>query len=216
MGKRPHRAAVRAAKPTGLKHQDHRGRTCIWRATTIRPSGRHPAHRHSKVEVDVRQRLHAVELDLELGGGVGVVAGADDRVAARGEVAELPGAGQRRRADPAEGLVAGDRGVGVDAHEVDVVDEMVEVGDHVALVAADRAVGHGVEVVEVAAAAAGEGVLAEPALELVVEAVALERVAGGGADRPLDPGERVGLAAALGRVGGEAEVDRDLGRAAEE
>ena len=51
MGKRPHRAAARAARPTGLKHQDHRGRTCIWRATTIRPSGRHPAHRHAKVDL---------------------------------------------------------------------------------------------------------------------------------------------------------------------
>ena len=44
--------------------------------------------------------------------------------------------------------------------------------------------------------------------------VALEGVGGAGADRPLDAGQRVGLAAALGRVGGEAEVDHDLGRAA--
>ena len=61
------------------------------------------------------------------------------------------------------------RRVGVDAHEVDLVGQMGEVGDHVAVGRADAAVGHGVEVVEVAAAAAGERVLAEPALELVVE-----------------------------------------------
>ena len=43
-----------------------------------------------------------------------------------------PGPGQRRGAHTAERLVAGHRAVGVDAHEVDVVGQMVEVGDHVA------------------------------------------------------------------------------------
>ena len=78
---------------------------------------------------------------------------------------------------------------------------------------AGRALGHGVEVVEVAAAAAGGGVLAEAALELVVAGIALERVGLGRADRALDAGQRVGLAAALGGAGGAAEVD-DHGRRA--
>ena len=118
--------------------------------------------------------------------------------------------------DPVEGLVAGDRRVGVDAHEVDLVGEMGEVGDHVAVAAAHAALGHGVEVVEVAAAAARGRVLAEPALEPVGVAVALEGVGGAGADRPLDADQLVGLAAALGRVVGEAEVDHHRRAAAEQ
>ena len=85
-----------------------------------------------------------------------------------------------------------------------------EVGDHVAG-GAGRAVGDVVEVLGVAAAAAGHRVLAGLALELVVQRVALERVGGAGAERPLDADQRVGLAAALGGVGGAAEVDDDRG-----
>ena len=41
----------------------------------------------------------------------------------------------------------------------------------------------------------------------------LKRVGAVGAERPLDADQRVGLAAALGRVGGAAEVDHDRGGA---
>ena len=86
----------------------------------------------SETKVGRGERLLAGELDLELGRGVGVGAGAHDRVAAGDVVAELGRAGERRLADPAEGLVAGDGAVGVDAGEVDHVLAGHEVGDHVA------------------------------------------------------------------------------------
>ena len=124
----------------------------------------------SEEEVDVRQRLHAVELDLELGGGVRVVAAADDRVAARGEVAHLAWW-------PVNAVVptqwkAWLRGIVVSASmpmrsilstrwSKSVITSRV--------VRRSAALGHGIEVVEVAAAAARAGVLAEPALEAVVE-----------------------------------------------
>ena len=94
-----------------------------------------------------------------------------------------------------EGLVAGHGGVSVDAHQVDLVDEMVEIGDHVAGGADGRGAG-GVEVVGVTPAAAGEGVLAAAALEPVGLAVAVEDIGAAAADRTLDPGQRVGLSAA--------------------
>ena len=52
----------------------------------------------------------------------------------------------------------------------------------------------------VAAASAGHGVLAGLALELVAQRVALEACRAAGAERTLDADQRVGLAAALGRV----------------
>ena len=45
------------------------------------------------IKVVDRQVDDAGELDLELGRAVGVGAAADDRVAARGEKADLPGSG---------------------------------------------------------------------------------------------------------------------------
>ncbi len=53
-----------------------------------------------QVEIVDGQRLDPVELDLELTGGIRIVAAADDRVAAGGEVADLTGTGQGGRVDP--------------------------------------------------------------------------------------------------------------------
>ena len=104
-------------------------------------------------------------------------------------------------------LVAGQSRVGVDAGEVDLVAEMSKVGDPVAAAAGGRGV-DAVEVVEVAAGAAGEEIAAPTALKPVVGAVAEEAVVAATADGTLDPGERVGLTAALGRVAGLVGIER--------
>ena len=54
---------------------------------------------------------------------------------------------------------AGQAGIGVDAHDVDIIGEVGEVGDHVALARADAALGHRIDVMEVATAAAGSHVV---------------------------------------------------------
>jgi hypothetical protein len=95
-------------------------------------------------------------------------------------VADLPGAGQRGRADEAERLVAGHPRVGVDPHQAEVVGPGQEVRHQVAGGRARPALGHGAEIVQVAAAAAREGALAQAALEGVGELVALKQVAGAG------------------------------------
>src|SRR3954469_10867590 len=84
----------------------------------------------------------AAELELELGRGIVVGAGLDDRVDARGEPADLARmvGGEGGVADPVERPVAGAGRIGVDAGKVDLVLAVAEIGDHVAYRAACPAV----------------------------------------------------------------------------
>ena len=77
------------------------------------------------------------------------------------------------------------------------------------LARARRAVLDGVEIVAVTPAAAGGDVPAPAALERIGARVADEPVGLGRADRTLDAGEQVGLAAALGGIRGAAQIDDD-------
>ena len=86
------------------------------------------------------------------------------------------------RAHEPERLVAGHAGVGVDPGQVEVVLQVDEVAHHVAGGSARPAVGREVEVDQVAPAAQGVGVLARPALEIVLAPVAAERVGAAGTD----------------------------------
>jgi hypothetical protein len=100
----------------------------------------------------------AGELDLELGGAVGIGAAADHRVAADGGEADggeadLGGAGQRRVTDEGERLVTGEQAVRVDQGEGYLVRIVGDVRDQVAAGAADRAVLDTVQVVDVVAGA---------------------------------------------------------------
>ncbi len=81
----------------------------------------------------------AGELDFALRQQVAVVVDLDDRVAALGEHPDLALGREGVAADEAEVLVAeiADAGLGVDEVQVDLVDPLLEVADHVALAEAD-------------------------------------------------------------------------------
>src|SRR4051794_12187321 len=118
------------------------------------------------------------ELDLALGAVRPAGVQLDDRVVA---LEERPGLALGREAGPAdegEGLVARGPGLGVDGVQVELVDAVLEVGDHVAVAEAHAAVG-GVEVPErvgllAARDVAGQRVGAGPAGEDVAADVALD------------------------------------------
>ena len=156
------------------------------------PAGRIRGNRNegpagSEHEVASRQVDEAGELDLELGQQVAVVAALDDRVAALGEHPDLALGGELVAADEAEVLVAdvAHAGFGVDEVEVDLVDALPEVADHVALADADAAVTSAEVLEQVGIGAAGELVDAARADQDVGAAATVERVVAAIAGQPV-------------------------------
>jgi hypothetical protein len=150
-----------------------------------------PAARRSQVGINFRGADDTVQLDLEPCRSIAIHAAMDDRVAAGSEVANRARVRvQRVGADPAECLVAGAGGVGIDPGEVDPAGAVRKIGDLVAACASDPTIVGGIRVLDVKSDTTGVEVRAVAADEAVVAHVALENVGCAGAGVSVSPPRR--------------------------